>query len=88
MVLRTGFGSAKGKLILSILYPKPTTFKFYEDSFRFIIFMFTVGIIGIIISAIQLARLGVPFGDIIIRALDVITIAGLYFCLIFNDNSE
>jgi cation-transporting ATPase 13A2 len=75
MVLRTGFSSAKGKLMLSILYPKPTQFKFYQDSFRFIGFMFIVGIIGIIVSAIQLARMGVPAGDIIVRALDVITIA-------------
>jgi cation-transporting ATPase 13A3/4/5 len=75
MVLRTGFACAKGKLMLSILYPKPTTFKFYQDSFKFIAFMFLAGIIGIIASAIQLSRLGVPAWDIIIRALDVITIA-------------
>ncbi|KAL0481360.1 cation-transporting ATPase [Acrasis kona] len=75
MVLRTGFASAKGKLMLSILYPKPTTFKFYEDSLRFIGFMFLLGGIGIIFSVVQLKRLGVPTYDLVLRALDVITIA-------------
>ncbi|KAL0490279.1 hypothetical protein AKO1_014011, partial [Acrasis kona] len=75
MVMRTGFASEKGKLMLSVLYPKPTSFKFYEDSIRFIIFMFILGSIGIVFSIVQLARLNVPVGDIILRGLDVITIA-------------
>lgn len=36
MVVRTGFNSAKGALVRSMLFPKPNNFKFYRDSFRFI----------------------------------------------------
>ncbi len=34
VVVRTGFETAKGGLIRSILYPKPMGFKFYRDSIR------------------------------------------------------
>lgn len=43
MVVRTGFSSAKGKLMSSILYPKPTTFNFNRDSYRFVGIMFILG---------------------------------------------
>lgn len=74
LVCRTSFSTAKGKLMLSILFPKPSTFKFYQDSFKFIGVLFVVGIMGFMISAVQLIRLRVPVKDIILRALDVITI--------------
>jgi cation-transporting ATPase 13A2 len=34
IVLRTAFGTAKGRLVRSILYPKPSAFQFYADSFK------------------------------------------------------
>lgn len=36
IVVRTGFNSAKGALVRSMMFPKPNNFKFYRDSFRFI----------------------------------------------------
>ena len=42
LVVRTGFNSAKGSLVRSMLFPKPNNFQFYRDSFRFI------GVLGVI----------------------------------------
>ncbi|KAG2378060.1 hypothetical protein C9374_008682 [Naegleria lovaniensis] len=74
MVCRTGFDTAKGKLMLSILFPKPSSFKFYRDSLNFIGVMFIIGMIGILYSIVKLALSGVPWDNIVLRALDVITI--------------
>ena len=43
MVIQTGFSTTKGRLIRSIMHPKPTDLKFYRDSFYFIGFLFSVG---------------------------------------------
>uniref|UniRef100_A0A7M4FZ47 Cation-transporting ATPase n=1 Tax=Crocodylus porosus TaxID=8502 RepID=A0A7M4FZ47_CROPO len=37
VVLQTGFNTAKGDLVRSILYPKPMNFKLYRDAFKFIV---------------------------------------------------
>lgn len=74
LVCKTGFETAKGKLICSIIYPKPSQFKFYRDSLRFIAMMFCVGMMGFVVSAIMLAKVGASITIIIKRALDVITI--------------
>uniref|UniRef100_A0A8C0GCV2 Cation-transporting ATPase n=1 Tax=Chelonoidis abingdonii TaxID=106734 RepID=A0A8C0GCV2_CHEAB len=39
VVLQTGFNTAKGDLVRSILYPKPMNFKLYRDAFKFIIIL-------------------------------------------------
>ncbi len=44
LISRTGFATTKGKLVRSILLPRPTQFKFYSDSFKFI------GVIGFLAS--------------------------------------
>ena len=36
LVVRTGFNTAKGSLVRSMLFPRPNQFKFYRDSFMFI----------------------------------------------------
>ncbi|MCQ8779971.1 hypothetical protein NQU49_25565, partial [Escherichia coli] len=35
MAVRTGFNTTKGALVRSMLFPKPSGFKFYRDSFRY-----------------------------------------------------
>jgi cation-transporting ATPase 13A2 len=43
IVVRTGFSTAKGALVRSMLFPKPNNFKFYRDSFRFIGVLSVIG---------------------------------------------
>uniref|UniRef100_A0A2I3H3J7 Cation-transporting ATPase n=1 Tax=Nomascus leucogenys TaxID=61853 RepID=A0A2I3H3J7_NOMLE len=56
VVLQTGFNTAKGDLVRSILYPKPMNFKLYRDAIRFLLCL-------------------EPPGEVVRKALDVITIA-------------
>lgn len=61
MVVRTGFNTTKGALVRSMLFPKPTGFKFYRDSFYYIAVMGVIAGIGFIASFINFIRLGVSF---------------------------
>ncbi|XP_064610270.1 polyamine-transporting ATPase 13A3-like [Liolophura sinensis] len=74
VVIRTGFNTAKGELIRSILFPKPVGFKFYQDAMRFILFLGLIATVGMIYSIAILYREGVLFSKIVLRALDIITI--------------
>jgi len=42
-VAASGFDSAKGQLIRSIIFPRPNPFTFYRDSFRFVAVMGGIG---------------------------------------------
>jgi magnesium-transporting ATPase (P-type) len=46
VVLRTGFLTAKGSLVRSILYPPPADFKFDQDSYKFIGILAAIAAIG------------------------------------------
>ncbi|XP_040389701.1 polyamine-transporting ATPase 13A2 isoform X4 [Cygnus olor] len=74
VVTRTGFCTAKGDLISSILYPKPVSFKFYKDSVKFVLFLAVLAFIGTLYSILILVKNQVPVGQIIIRALDLVTV--------------
>ncbi|KAL2163138.1 hypothetical protein VTH06DRAFT_6974 [Thermothelomyces fergusii] len=74
MVVRTGFNTTKGALVRSMLFPKPSGFKFYRDSFRYIAVMACVALLGFTASFINFIRLGLEWHLIVIRALDLITI--------------
>ena len=74
LVVRTGFNTTKGALVRSMLFPKPSGFKFYRDSFRYISVMACIAGIGFIASFINFIRLGLQWHLIIVRALDLITI--------------
>lgn len=74
MVVRTGFNTTKGALIRSMLFPKPSGFKFYRDSFRYISVMAIIAMIGFVASFINFVHLGLAWHLIVVRALDLITI--------------
>lgn len=59
VVVRTGFNTTKGALVRSMLFPKPSGFKFYKDAFRYISVMAGVAGVGFIVSFINFLQLGV-----------------------------
>lgn len=59
LIVRTGFNTTKGALVRSMLFPKPSGFKFYEDAFRYISVMAGVAGIGFIASFVNFIRLNV-----------------------------
>ncbi|KAF1957513.1 hypothetical protein CC80DRAFT_443816 [Byssothecium circinans] len=74
MVVRTGFNTTKGALVRSMLFPKPSGFKFYRDSFRYISVMGGIAMIGFAASFVNFIHFGLAWHLIIVRALDLITI--------------
>jgi cation-transporting ATPase 13A2 len=74
MVVRTGFNTTKGALVRSMLFPKPSGFKFYRDSFRYISVMGGIAAIGFVASFVNFVKLGLAWHLIVVRALDLITI--------------
>mmetsp|Transcript_20060 Transcript_20060/g.33425 ORF Transcript_20060/g.33425 Transcript_20060/m.33425 type:complete len:1211 (-) Transcript_20060:355-3987(-) len=74
LVFRTGFHTAKGSMMRSILFPKPSKFKFYEDAFRFVGILTFIALVGFGVSVRVLMMWGVDWYDILLRGLDLITI--------------
>lgn len=74
IVTRTGFNTTKGALVRSMLFPKPSGFKFYKDAFRYISVMAGVAGAGFIASFANFVRLKLAWHLIVVRALDLITI--------------
>lgn len=48
----SGFSTAKGQLVRSILYPKPTDFKLYRDAYLFLLCLVAVAGIGFVYSIV------------------------------------
>ncbi|PIN91807.1 hypothetical protein AB205_0172520 [Aquarana catesbeiana] len=67
VVLKTGFNTAKGDLVRSILYPKPMNFKLYRDAFRFLMILAGVAVIGTIYTE--------SLTEVVVKALIIITTA-------------
>jgi len=59
VVVRTGFNTTKGALVRSMLFTKPSGFKFYRDSFRYISVMGGIALLGFTASFVNFVRLGV-----------------------------
>lgn len=75
VVTSTGFFTAKGSLVSSIMYPQPTNFRFYQDAVKFLLILGLVAFIGTIYSFVILYRDNATWKALIIRTLDVVTIA-------------
>ncbi|CAM1327394.1 Uncharacterised protein g9500 [Pycnogonum litorale] len=74
VVINTGFLTKKGKLIQSIMFPKPVDFKFSQDAAKFIMFLFLIALCGFAYTIVVMERHGENAGTIAKRALDLITI--------------
>ncbi|GFR84790.1 cation-transporting ATPase [Elysia marginata] len=91
VVLRTGYSTSKGELVRSILFPKPADFKFDRHSYYFVAFLLFVAIFGFVYTVVLMVRDEEKPEDIILRSLDLITIAvppalpaALAVCVVFS----
>ncbi|XP_054441113.1 probable cation-transporting ATPase 13A4 [Pteronotus mesoamericanus] len=75
VVLQTGFNTAKGDLVRSILYPKPMNFKLYRDAISFLLCLVGTATIGMIYTLCVYVLSGEPAGEVVKKALDIVTIA-------------
>ena len=75
LVYKTGFNTAKGNLIRSIIYPKNVDIKFKQDSIKYIYLMGCLSIIGFTISIPFLKNADQSTSEIIKKCLDLITTA-------------
>ncbi|GLV46341.1 anne boleyn [Carabus blaptoides fortunei] len=74
IVIRTGFTTAKGGLVRSILYPPPVDFRFEKDSYRFVVLLAGIASIGFIYTVFTKFHRGVAVRDLVLEAMDLITI--------------
>ncbi len=75
MVVRTGFETAKGELVRSILYPKPMKgFRFYADAMKFVLLLFLFAAAGMAYVIYLYIKRGADLSKILLRSFDVITV--------------
>ncbi|XP_066997262.2 polyamine-transporting ATPase 13A3 [Anabrus simplex] len=74
VVMRTGFLTAKGNLVRSILYPPPADFKFDQDTYKFIFILAIIAALGVLYTVIYKVLRHLPASSVAIKALDIITI--------------
>lgn len=74
-VCSTGFSSTKGDLFKTLLFPKALNFQFYNDSWKVLGMLATIGLIAFINRVIQQLQNGKSFWDTLLTSADLITIA-------------
>lgn len=75
LVIKTGFWTAKGQLIRSILYPKPSNLRLMEDSLKFVYKFVQLACLTLVYSITVLIMRGATLHEIILKPLDMITVA-------------
>ncbi|KAK1929195.1 putative cation-transporting ATPase 13A3 [Phytophthora citrophthora] len=75
VVLSTGFSTGRGELFRSILFPKPITFEFERDSYRYLVVLWSIAIAAFIKRVVDGSGTNTPFVDTVLHSLDLITIA-------------
>lgn len=91
VVLKTGFNTAKGDLVRSILYPKPVNFKLHRDAVRFLLGLVAVTVVGVIYTAIVYTRNGASTTDTVLWSLIIMTVsippalpAAVTICILYS----
>ncbi|XP_051915684.1 cation-transporting ATPase 13A2 isoform X2 [Hippocampus zosterae] len=74
VVTGTGFFTAKGNLVSSILYQQPINFRFYRDSAKFLVILGFFAFIGTVYSFVILSHYNMSWLELVIRVLDIVTI--------------
>lgn len=74
VVVRTGFSTAKGGLVRSILYPPPVDYRFERDSYKFVTLLASIAMVGFVYTVVTKVLRGVRTEDLILEAFDLITI--------------
>ncbi|XP_034256280.1 probable cation-transporting ATPase 13A3 isoform X3 [Thrips palmi] len=74
LVIRTGFSTSKGELLRSVMFPKPMGFRFYEDSLKFVLFLFVLAAFGMSYCVYLYVQREASGSTIALRTLDIITI--------------
>ncbi|XP_075124652.1 putative cation-transporting ATPase 13A4 isoform X2 [Leptodactylus fuscus] len=75
LVLQTGFNTAKGDLIRSILYPKPMNFKLHREVMKVLVGLMVLSVIGVIYTVVILSMSGATTKDLVIMVLIMATVA-------------
>ncbi|XP_063923863.1 polyamine-transporting ATPase 13A3-like [Zophobas morio] len=75
VVTRTGYLTTKGQLVRSIIYPPPADFKFDQDSYKFIMILSVIALGGFIYTIFSKYSRHIAALDVLIKALDLVTIA-------------
>ncbi|XP_055354336.1 polyamine-transporting ATPase 13A3-like [Paramacrobiotus metropolitanus] len=75
VVIRTGFMTSKGELVRSIMFPAPVDFQFYRHTYMFVGVLAAVAGCGLVYSVSLRIYRQEELKQIIIRSLDLITIA-------------
>lgn len=74
LVIRVGYQTTKGELVRSIMFPKPVDFKFSSQIHKFIGLLACFALVGFAFSVTLKWHRGSSIKDIVISALDLITI--------------
>ncbi|XP_066578487.1 polyamine-transporting ATPase 13A3 isoform X2 [Amia ocellicauda] len=74
VVVRTGFSTVKGRLVRSILFPRPSEFQLHRDAARFLLGLVGLATVGMAYSLTLSARQGESLGRMLVEALDIVTI--------------
>ena len=62
IVVATGFSSTRGELFRSILFPKPVDFKFFKDSYQFMLILGIVALVAFLNRLIDGYGIESPYG--------------------------
>ncbi|KAJ3072573.1 hypothetical protein HDU98_003347 [Podochytrium sp. JEL0797] len=75
LVVRTGMNTTKGCLIRSIMYPKPETFNYIQESLSYCILLAVLSLAGALITIFRFHQEGFPWDVIKLRTGDLFSIA-------------